>query len=75
MSMKNTKIKQQSDVEFCDFCGGQMARERVTKVHRYHGVEQTFKNVEAEVCQQCGERYFHARTLKELDQMIAEEAA
>jgi hypothetical protein len=29
------------------------------------------ENVEAEVCAECGERYFHASTLDRIDKMIA----
>ncbi len=28
------------------------------------------ENVEAEVCSECGERYFHAKILDEIDQLL-----
>ena len=31
------------------------------------------QNVEAEVCEECGERYFHASTLDRIDEMISGE--
>jgi hypothetical protein len=31
------------------------------------------ENVEAEVCSECGERYFHATTLDEIDRLFEAE--
>jgi len=31
------------------------------------------ENVEAEVCGQCGEKYFHAKTLDAIDQLLQSE--
>ena len=63
-----------SSVEYCDFCGGVVKPEILrTLDYQRHGRTYTFENVEAEVCQSCGERYFHARTLDELNSLIEKE--
>jgi hypothetical protein len=33
------------------------------------------EDVEAEVCKECGERYFHAKTLDTIDQYLSAEHA
>lgn len=54
----------------CDFCGGRTKSRRVTKQHRLDGSLYIVENVEAEVCPECGERYFHAKTLDAIDSML-----
>jgi hypothetical protein len=43
--------------------------------HHYHSIYVTdiVENIEAEVCTECGERYFHATTLDELDRYLLAE--
>ncbi len=54
----------------CDFCEGKTRPRRVTKHHRYKGRLYVVENVPAEVCPECGERYFHATTLDAIDQLL-----
>ncbi len=54
----------------CEFCTGETATRRVRKQHWRNGRLYIVDNVEAEVCQDCGERYFHARVLDRIDAMI-----
>lgn len=54
----------------CEFCGGQTAKKKVKKQHWLHGRLYIVENVEAEVCSECGERYFHAKTLDEIDRLL-----
>ena len=54
----------------CEFCNGRTARKRVTKHHWLAGRLYVVENVEAEVCSECGERYFHAKTLDAIDRML-----
>ena len=54
----------------CEFCGGQTVRKKVKKQHWLHGKLYIVENVEAEVCSECGERYFHATTLDEIDRLL-----
>lgn len=57
----------------CEFCGGET---KVKKVQRQHWRQSKFyivENVTAEVCKECGERYFHATTLDNIDRYLAAE--
>ena len=51
----------------CEFCGGTTAKKNVKKQHWLKGNLYIVENVEAEVCSQCGEKYFHAKTLEKTD--------
>jgi YgiT-type zinc finger domain-containing protein len=54
----------------CEFCSGETVTRRVRKQH-WHGKRlYLVENVEAEVCQECGERYYHASTLDKIDATI-----
>jgi YgiT-type zinc finger domain-containing protein len=48
----------------CEFCNGQPTKKKVTKHHWLDGRLYVVENVQAEVCTECGERYFHASTLE-----------
>ena len=54
----------------CDFCQGETRPRLVTKHHRYKRRLYLVENVVAEVCQECGERYFHATTLAAIDRFL-----
>ena len=54
----------------CEFCDGETAVRKVRKHHWHRGQLYLIENVEAEVCQECGQRYYHARTLDKLDALI-----
>lgn len=54
----------------CDFCQAQ-TKARVVKKHHWHkGRLYVVENVKAEVCQECGERYYHATTLDAIDRLL-----
>lgn len=57
----------------CEICGSITVRKLVKKQHWFQGKLYIIENVEAEVCPECGERYFHAVTLDKLDRMIAQD--
>ncbi len=57
----------------CEFCGGQTAKKKVKRRHWLQGKLYLVENVDAEVCTQCGERYFHAATLNEIDRVLGAE--
>lgn len=59
----------------CEFCGGETRKKRVKKQHWLRGRLYIIENVEAEVCQECGERYFHATTLDVIDRYLLTEHA
>ncbi len=54
----------------CEFCQGETVPRRVRKHHWHTGKLYIIENVEAEVCRECGERYYHARTLDRIDALI-----
>ncbi len=54
----------------CEFCGGRTIKKKVKRQHWLHGKLYIVENVEAEVCAECGERYFHATTLDQIDTML-----
>lgn len=57
----------------CEFCGSQTTHKRVRRQHWLNGRLYIVENVVAEVCRDCGERFFHATTLDRIDELIAEE--
>ncbi len=57
----------------CDFCDGSTELRRVRKPHWFQQRLYVLENVEAEVCPQCGQRYFHATTLDCIDELLAGE--
>ena len=57
----------------CEFCNSDTIRRSVRKQHWFKGRLYIVENVDAEVCPECGERYFHATTLDKIDQMITED--
>lgn len=54
----------------CEFCNSETDRKKVRKQHWLKGKLYIVENVDAEVCKECGERYFHASTLDKIDNMI-----
>jgi len=54
----------------CEFCGSETRKKKVKKQHWFQGRLYIVENVEAEVCSECGERYFHAKILDEIDQLL-----
>lgn len=55
----------------CYFCRGGPVVSRKVNVHRYvtgHLVE--IKDVPCDVCEQCGEKYFDAQTIRHLEKIV-----
>lgn len=57
----------------CEFCGKQTVKKKVKKQHWLHGKLYIIENVVAEVCAECGERYFHAKILDKIDHLLENE--
>ncbi len=55
----------------CEFCGGDTKLKQVKRQHWLNKRLYIIENVEAEVCTECGERYFHARTLDAIDELLS----
>ena len=54
----------------CEFCNGRTSKKKVKKQHWLHGRLHVVENVAAEVCRECGQRYFHAKTLDAVDALL-----
>lgn len=59
----------------CEFCGGETRPKRVKRQHWLHGKLYIVENMEAEVCPECGERYYHAKTLDAVDEFLSKQHA
>ena len=57
----------------CEYCDGQTKRKVVKRQHWLNGKLYIVENVEAEVCTECGERYFHAKTLDAIDELLSKQ--
>jgi YgiT-type zinc finger domain-containing protein len=55
----------------CEFCNSETTSKQVRKQHWFQGKLYIVENVEAEVCVECGERYFHATTLDRIDKVLS----
>jgi YgiT-type zinc finger domain-containing protein len=57
----------------CEFCDGETKNKKVKRQHWLKGTLYIVENVSAEVCKECGERYFHAKTLDAIDRYLSKE--
>lgn len=56
----------------CQYCGGQVFEQSVQKNCTWGGrLIAVLNNVPAGVCNQCGERYYTASVLKEIERMLS----
>ena len=55
----------------CEFCGGETRKKKVKRQHWLQARLYLVENVEAQVCKECGERYFHATTLDDIDRYLS----
>jgi len=56
----------------CEFCGGETKKKNVKRQHWLNKKLYIVENVNAEVCQECGERYFHAKALDAIDEFLSQ---
>jgi YgiT-type zinc finger domain-containing protein len=57
----------------CEFCGGDTKPKQVKRQHWLNGKLYIVENMEAEVCTECGERYFHAKMLDDVDALLSKQ--
>ncbi|MBF0119843.1 MAG: YgiT-type zinc finger protein [Desulfobacterales bacterium] len=57
----------------CEFCDGETKNKKVRRQHWLKGKLYIVENVSADVCMECGERYFHAKTLDAIDWYLSKE--
>lgn len=55
----------------CEFCDGLTKLKSVKRQHWLNGKLYIVENVQAEVCTECGERYFHAKPLDAIDELLS----
>ena len=53
----------------CFICGGETARQMVTAEHWWGDDMMLFEHVPADVCRQCGERYYGAEVALRMDRL------
>jgi YgiT-type zinc finger domain-containing protein len=70
MPLKNKKPK----LDPCEYCDGFLdGHEKLVTVFRHHaGSHFIFESVPARVCPRCGERYFSAKVVREMDRLMKE---
>jgi len=57
----------------CYFCKGKTEKQRVTVDYRWGDKLVVIENVPAEVCTQCGERYFDAEVSRQMETIALSE--
>jgi YgiT-type zinc finger domain-containing protein len=57
----------------CSLCGGEVVAKLIQYEYRWKGKLFVFEDVPAGVCQQCGEVYFTAETVKAMEKTVLKE--
>jgi len=55
----------------CEFCSDETVERKVRRIHWYNKQLYIVENVPAQVCRTCGERFYHAQVLDEIDRLLA----
>jgi YgiT-type zinc finger domain-containing protein len=53
----------------CEFCSRETVERKVRRMHWYNKHLYIVENVPAQVCKTCGERFYHAQVLDEIDRL------
>ena len=56
----------------CEYCGGVIQTKKVTVEYWYEGKLVIIRDMPVGVCEECGERYYEAATLEQLDAIARE---
>jgi YgiT-type zinc finger domain-containing protein len=54
----------------CEFCGDEIVERKVRRLHWHNKQLYIVENVPAQVCKTCGERFYHAQVLDEIDRLL-----
>ena len=57
----------------CEFCSGETIKKNVKRQHWLKKNLYIIEDVPAEVCCECGEKYYHAKTLDAIDKYLFSE--
>ncbi|MBM3131024.1 MAG: type II toxin-antitoxin system MqsA family antitoxin [Chloroflexi bacterium] len=58
----------------CSFCDGELENGSVQHPYSWHGKIYLFENVPAQVCRQCGEKYFDAPVVGTMERAVLKKA-
>ena len=56
----------------CYFCKAPLSNRHVEHMHEWAGQRYLIRNVQADVCDQCGEAFLAPSALKEIDRVVSE---
>ncbi|MGI8640259.1 MAG: YgiT-type zinc finger protein [Pyrinomonadaceae bacterium] len=56
----------------CPICDGQLIDKEISKTFKRYGQKFTYRNIKAEVCQKCGERFLDGPTVINIEHEIKE---
>ena len=57
----------------CYFCKGRLQNQLVTVDYRWGDKLTVIKNVPAQMCKQCGEKYFDAEVSREMEHIVSKD--
>jgi YgiT-type zinc finger domain-containing protein len=57
--------------DYCEFCDGIAKPRLVTRTFKRHGQKFEYKNIQALVCDKCGEAYLDGETVIKIEKEIA----
>jgi YgiT-type zinc finger domain-containing protein len=57
----------------CSFCEGELEQRLVQHEYRWEGKLFVFEEVPAQVCPQCGEKYFEAKVVKAMEKAVLDQ--
>ena len=63
------------ELDPCEYCDAILnGREKLVTVYRHRGASHfIFEHVPAQVCSRCGERYFSANVVREMDRLMQDQ--
>ena len=67
----HNSIRPIGELMLCEFCGGETKKKSVKRQHWLKKKLYIVEDLDAEVCTECGERYFHAKTLDAIDNYLS----
>lgn len=65
------QTKGKTTMKSCPFCKAPLKRKAIEHIHRWGGRLYLFRNVQAEVCSQCGETFLKPALLRLMDRCTA----
>lgn len=65
-----------AELDPCEYCDGFLGdNKKLVTVYHHRGASHfIFEHVPAQVCSRCGERYFSAKVVREMDRLMLEQS-